>query len=53
MRLVEDMRKQHGITLKRSVIGEEIDPMAENQQLLGSDEENSDLGKILHPSFYI
>ena len=39
LRLVADMKKQHGITLKKSVIGQEIDPMAEHNQLLESDEE--------------
>lgn len=39
LRLVADMKKQHGIILKKSVIGQEIDPMAECNQLLESDEE--------------
>lgn len=39
LRLVAAMKSQHGLTLKKSVIGAEIDPMAENQQLLDSDEE--------------
>lgn len=41
------MKRQHGITLKKSVIGKEIDPMAENQQLLESDEEERDLGQTI------
>ncbi|XP_065668309.1 corepressor interacting with RBPJ 1 isoform X2 [Hydra vulgaris] len=45
LKLVKDMRKQHGITLKKSVIGQEIDPMIENQTLLESDEECSDIGE--------
>lgn len=47
LRLVAEMRRQHGITLKKSVIGKEIDPMAENQQLLESDEEERDLGQAV------
>ena len=47
LRLVAEMRRQHGITLKKSVIGKEIDPMAENQQLLESDEEERDLGQTI------
>ena len=39
LRLVADMKKQHGITLKKSVIGQEIDPMAEHNQLLESDDD--------------
>ena len=41
------MKRQHGITLKKSVIGKEIDPVAENQQLLESDEEERDLGQTI------
>ncbi|XP_066926753.1 corepressor interacting with RBPJ 1-like [Clytia hemisphaerica] len=40
LRLVADMKKQHGITLKKSVIGQEIDPMAEHNQLLESDDDD-------------
>ena len=40
LRLISDMKKEHGLTLRRSVIGSEIDPMAENQQILDSDDDN-------------
>lgn len=43
LRLVAAMKSQHGLTLKKSVIGAEIDPMAENQQLLDSDEGEENL----------
>ena len=39
LRLIEDMRDEHGIMLKKNVIGREINPMAENQQILESDDE--------------
>ena len=42
--LVGIMKEQHGLTLKKSVIGKEIDPMAENQQLIGSDIDDDELG---------
>lgn len=44
LRLVADMKKQHRITLKRSVIGQEIDPMAESHQLVDSEDELTELG---------
>ena len=42
LRLISDMRREHGLTLRKSVIGTEIDPMAENQQILDSDDEMED-----------
>jgi len=44
LRLVADMKRQHGIVLKRSVIGKEIDPMADNQQLLESVDDSNEIG---------
>ena len=42
LRLISDMKKEHGLTLRKSVIGSEIDPMAENQQILDSDDNDDD-----------
>ena len=42
LRLIADMKKDHGLTLRKSVIGSEIDPMAENQQILDSDDDDND-----------
>ena len=42
LRLISDMKRDHGLTLRKTVIGSEIDPMAENQQLLDSDDDYDD-----------
>lgn len=41
LRLISDMKHQHGLVLKKSVIGQEIDPMVENNQLLESEDEGA------------
>lgn len=42
LRLISDMKRDHGLTLRKSVIGSEIDPMADNQQILDTDDEKDD-----------
>lgn len=43
LRLMADMKREHGLTLRKSVIGREVDPMAANQQILDSDDENPEI----------
>ena len=42
LRLIADMKRDHGLTLRKSVIGSEIDPMADNQQIIDSDDDDDD-----------
>ena len=48
LRLISDMKREHGLTLRKSVIGREIDPMAENQQILDSDDDENSEDEIAY-----
>ena len=48
LRLISDMKREHGLTLRKSVIGREIDPMADNQQILDSDDDENSEDEIAY-----